>query len=214
MDKDKLCEFLKRKLPQGAQGDLTVIVQALESAGRQYERYANAPQEWRNYGKRRKNLNNIQERATRLRDLLVRLDPISRDDIEVHLGNEKVQTLQGYLSDLGYRSQQMFEEIQTKKGRSRNVPRDRWVQEVADIYECNFRRPATVSGSGNALKEKRGNFYTLLWLSLPEGIRQHWTLHPKTLTRILKSRPKKPKKKQHPLARNGCLVVRRTPEGG
>jgi hypothetical protein len=66
----------------------------------------------------------------------------------------------------------------------------RWLWELADIYENAFGRPARVSGSGGGPVGQRGKFYRLLELSRPSSFPRHGTLSPRQIDRTLEERRK------------------------
>ena len=59
---------------------------------------------------------------------------------------------------------ELTKEVQ-QNGRWRDLAEERWIFELADIYENIFSRPARVSGSGDGELEQRGDYYRLLVLS-------------------------------------------------
>jgi hypothetical protein len=182
-----LHKFLVRELPKDAPNDLDAIKRALDGASRRYERLMQERIGWESYRNRRKSLEEIQDLSKSLTESIGDLDVLSREDLEIHLGSEKVEALLGHLVNLDTHAQQLLKTIQAK-GRPRNLAEESWVHDVADIYENNFRRKATVSGSGSGSSAKRGKFFELLTLSLPESFPKHGKLHSKHLMRILKRR--------------------------
>jgi len=71
-----------------------------------------------------------------------------------------------------------------RMGRPRDLARQRWVDDVAAIYEKAFNKKAAISGSNSGNSQKRGPFFELLILSAPEQV----NLDAKAIRRILKRR--------------------------
>jgi hypothetical protein len=163
------------------------IVRALEEARRRYERYAAKRAEWNNYSTRLARLKKILTDAEKLQSALTALDPITKDEIGKTLGDEEVEKLQGHLSRLMGKKADLTESIQDD-GRPRDLATRIWVLELAEIYENNFGRKATISGSGDADSSTRGAFYKLLKISQPESLPRYGSLHPKKLMSILQTR--------------------------
>ena len=130
-------------------------------------------------------------RATRLREEY-QLDIMSFDDLAVRIDPKKIETLVGSLLFLSKESRDLAIEVQDK-GKPRELAEERWIFELADIYENAFRQPASVSGSGSDADEpmsRRGKFYRLLEVSRPESFPQHGKLSLRQIDRMLKRRRK------------------------
>jgi hypothetical protein len=180
MATDDLRNFLQDNLPRSTAG-VESIMRALEAAGQRYERYAAAREHWETYRNRRVVLKGMADRAEQLQNLIARLDPISRDDLTSALGAERLEALQGYLSSVAVHADRLASSVQAS-GRPRDLAIERWVHEVADIFEVNFGRKATATGSAAR------RFYELLRLSMPESFPRAGSLQPRQLTRVLKLR--------------------------
>jgi hypothetical protein len=77
---------------------------------------------------------------------------------------------------------ELTKEVQ-QNGRWHDLAEERWIFELADIYENIFSRPARVSGSGDGELEQRGDYYRLLVLSLPSSFPRHGKLWVKQIDR-------------------------------
>jgi hypothetical protein len=93
--------------------------------------------------------------------------------------------LVGSLRLLGKHMTELFNETQ-QSGRPREIAEERWVTEVADIYENAFGRPASILDLGHDTNKCRGQFYRLLELSRPTEFPLHGKLSIRQVGRILK----------------------------
>jgi hypothetical protein len=184
-----LREFLLCALPKGARSRVDEMIRAWDYAGRRYERYAETRTIWSDYKRWRDMLWRLISTSGNLAKDIARLDPISRDDLEARVGSEKLETVIGYLDTLAEQAQSICQQIQVA-GPSRDLALERWVHDVAAIYEANFRRKASISGSASELRRERGKFNRLLHIAKPAPLPQRALAHPARLTRILKRRPK------------------------
>ena len=75
-----------------------------------------------------------------------------------------------------------------ENGRPRELAEERWILELADIYENAFGRPARIPGSGARPTKPRGGFYHLLELSRPATFARHGKLSLWQIDRMLKRR--------------------------
>ena len=107
------------------------------------------------------------------------LDILSFDDLSVRIHPKKIETLVGSLLFLSKESRDLATQVQDK-GKPRELPEERWIFELADIYKNAFGQTASVSGSGSESDEgeptnRRGKFYRLLEViylgALREGLR-------------------------------------------
>src|ERR1700733_7976738 len=124
-------------------------------------RYAANRRERENYSGRAGRFAGIALTAGNLAIQLSELDVLSRDDLEARIQSDQLQAILGSLIAL------QKEAIYLKKrgrgaGRGRDLAEERWISELADIYENVFKRKASVWGSGTGPKNRRGDFYRLL----------------------------------------------------
>jgi hypothetical protein len=180
-------EFLLRELPSKNNKEASYFSDAVRDAGERYDRYIARSDEWSDYAIRRDKLKKIttfiEGVASGLRDL----DIMSRDDLACRVGSEKIDELVGSLHDLSKASAVLLEQVQTN-GRPRDLAEERWILELADIYENAFRQPASVWGIGGGPVRGRGGFYQFLELSRPKQFPMHGKLHPRQVDRLLKRR--------------------------
>lgn len=120
----------------------------------------------------------------------MRTDILSRDDLANRVDPKEIEGLVGSLGLLIKETADLAKEAQGN-GRPRDLAEERWILELADIYENAFSRPAGVSGSGAAPTEQRGKFYRLLELSRPISFPRHGKLNPRQIKRMLKLRKKR-----------------------
>jgi hypothetical protein len=182
-----LRDFLRHELPRDRRSQVDAIVTALDRASARYECYYSARANWQSYKNRRRKLGGILGSAGALLTDLMELDPVSRDDLEGRLGRDRIEALQGHLVNLRAETERVQRRVQWS-GRPTDLARERWVRDVADIFEMNFKRKASISGSGGRATASRGKFHKLLELSMPASLPKHGTLDPRQLTRVLKRR--------------------------
>jgi hypothetical protein len=120
---------------------------------------------------------------------LWKLDIITREDLQNRLGPKELHALVGSLIVLAVQTAEMANDVQTT-GKPRNVAEERWILELADIYENVFCRPATVSGSGDEPPRRRGRFYRLLQLGRPQSFPRYGTLSLRHIKQVLAQRKK------------------------
>jgi hypothetical protein len=174
-------------LPAGKSHDATYLRESLKHAGERYERYSAKRKEWRAYAARRGRLQRITKLVDQLTSRLGELDILSRDDLASRIGPKATETLVGSLHFLSKETTDLAKETQ-ENGRPRDLAEERWVLELADIYENAFGRPARVSGSGSDPQARRGKFYRFLELSRPESFPRYGKLGIRQVNRILKFR--------------------------
>jgi hypothetical protein len=126
--------------------------------------------------------------------VLYQLDILSLDDLAARIDPKKIETLVGSLLFLSRESQDLATEVQDK-GKPRDLAEERWIFELADIYENAFCQSARVSGSGSEDDDdeptnRRGKFYRLLEVSRPESFPRHGKLSLRQIDRMLKRRRK------------------------
>jgi len=180
LELEPLRDFVSRNLPRDANRDLPRIVQALRGAAQRYERLAERRAEWSSYGQRRKRLQAIEQNARQLADGLAKLDIVSRDSLEGFLGVERFDAMLGSANILASELNKLLDSI-PKHGRPPDIAEERWIQEVAGIYELEFERKASIWSKGNP-----GPFYRLLQLARPDSLPRYGKLTPRQVTRVLK----------------------------
>lgn len=199
MDYDRLRAFLNHHLPGRAKSDLAAIVEAVRAAGRRYVRHAQSRKQWddaqerRGPGEhkkgylqqRRRRLGRVATLAIQLQEEISCLDSIFLEDLEFCLGAEQMKELRTSVADLGVHSRQLLEGAQ-EKGRARDLAQERWIHDMAIIFETNFKAPAKVWGSSEPEgKSSRGPFYDLMKLGRPNDFDRYRLLDPTQVRRIL-----------------------------
>ena len=76
----------------------------------------------------------------------------------------------------------------SKGGNPTDYATERWILELADIFENAFSKPPSISGSGEDPAGRRGRFYRLLELGRPSRFPRHGRLSPKHVQTLLKLR--------------------------
>lgn len=190
--RERLLNFLGKALPRKPNAERDQLVDALTRAGLRYDHYMQCVNQWKYYSKRRKNLFEIWNASRSLIESLNGLDPISRNDIEQKMGHDKTESLQFLLARLHDEVITVVKSLQTR-GTPRNIAEERWIFEIADIYEQAFStqskpRAASVWGPRVSARHDRGPFYELLKLSVPSSFPRHGKLDPAHVTRVLKRR--------------------------
>ena len=163
------------------------IEQALLRACERYDRYTLRKVEWRRYAVRGKRLKSIRSQAIGVAEIWSDLDVISRDDLEARLGRERVAAIIDDLRVLAREVDHLIGNIQTT-GAPKDVAEERWICDVADIYEMAFGKKASVWGTASKKGTKKGPFYELLLVTRPERMPHYGKLHPKQVTAVLKRR--------------------------
>jgi hypothetical protein len=184
---EDILEFLVRELPPGRAKQAPYLAAALRSAGARYDRYAEKRKECLDYTARRYRLFEITKAARELASNLCHLDILSRDELARRIDPAEVETLVGSLLFLSRETADLAEEVQ-KNGRPRDLAEERWIMELADIYENAFSKPASVWGSGDEPEKRRGKFYSLLEVSRPASFPRLGKLSVKQVDRTLKLR--------------------------
>lgn len=183
---ESIHDFLTRELPPGKANQAAYLTEAVQKAGARYDRYAEKRnrKEWQNYSARANMLNSIKDLSVSLASYLSDLDILTRDDLETQIDPTKIETLIGSLVLLNKEANALVREIQ-KSGRPRDLAEERWVLELADIYENAFNEPPSVwrSTSGSVSK-----FYSFLELSRPETFPRFGKLSRRQIDRMLKLR--------------------------
>ena len=187
---DAIRDFLERELPPGETKQVPYLTNVLLDAGARYDRYTARRKEWMSYASRWKRLVRITRLAEDLESNLCELDILSRDDLASRLGPKEVEALIGSTRLLSRATTGLAKETQ-KDGRPRDLAEERWILELADIYENAFRKPARVWGSGAGPAKWRGNFYHLLEVGRPLSFPRHGKLNPRQIERTLRQRGRK-----------------------
>src|ERR1700676_808858 len=154
-------DFLGGELPPGTTKEASYFANALSESGAPYDRYTKRRKDWIRYALRRSRLKRVAELANELASVLYQLDILSFDDLAVRIDPKKIETLVGSLLFLSKESQDLAIEVQDKD-KPRELAEERWIFELADIYENAFGQPPSVSGSGSDADEstsRRGKFY-------------------------------------------------------
>jgi hypothetical protein len=184
---DGVRDFLVRELPPGKTNQAPYLANALLKAGARYDRYTARRKEWRDYATRRNRLKTVTKLADDLASCLRALDILSRDDLASRFDPNVIEALLGSLSLLSKETMDLVKAAQ-QNGRPRDLAEERWIFELADIYENAFSEEAHVSGSGGGSVKHRGKFYRLLELSRPESFPRFGKLSLRQIERALKAR--------------------------
>ena len=123
-------------------------------------------------------LRRIANSACALALRLSELDALSRDDLARRGGPKEIESLIGSLSFLRKEISDLLKGIQ-KTGTPRDLAEERWIIEVADIYENAFGQPAGAN---------RVTFCRLLALCRPSSFPRHGKLNPRQIKRSLERR--------------------------
>jgi hypothetical protein len=187
--REGILEFLGHKLPPEKRRNAPYIADALLRAGARYDRYSANRNDWLNYSHRRNRLERIRKSAVELGVSLRDLDILSLDDLTNRVDPKQIEVLIGLLFFLSKGIVDLLNEVQTK-GRPRDLAEERWILELADIYENCFCKPARIWGSGVHSGKRRGTFHELLNASRPPSFPRHGKLSLKQLNRTLRLRKK------------------------
>jgi hypothetical protein len=121
-------------------------------------------------------------KAEWLETALSELDIISRDDVANRVNPKEIDALVGSLRFLSKEMAELAKQVQ-RIGRPRDLAEERWILELANIYENAFSQSARIG----PLKQ-RGDFYELLQLSRPTSYPQNGKLSIRQIDRLLKRR--------------------------
>jgi hypothetical protein len=179
--------FLERELPPAKSPEASYLAEALVAAGARYDRYAENKQNWLKFAPRRRRLENTAKLAIELASTLYDLDILSRDDLASRFGLKEIEALLGSLLLLKKEAADLAKQVQ-KSGRPRDLAEERWILELADIYEIAFAAKPRIWGSGSETTKRRGKFYDLLMVSRPLSFPQHGKLSPRQVHRTLEQR--------------------------
>jgi hypothetical protein len=175
-------EFLVRELPPGKTEQAQYLTDALLKAGARYDRYAARRKEWLDYAARGGRLKKITNSINELEACLSELDFLSREELESRVDPKEIETLIGSLRFLSKETTHLGKEIQ-ENGRPRDLAAERWIMEVADIYENAFSEPLRVWASDTGPVSR---FYYLLKLSRPTSFARYSKLNLRQVDRVLK----------------------------
>jgi hypothetical protein len=180
--------FLVRELPPENASRAWYFANAARDAGERYVQYSERKDEWSSYATRRDKLKKITTFVEKVAFGLSELDILSRDDLASRVGSKEIDGLIGSLRRLGKETTILVGQIQPG-GRRRDLAEERWILELADIYEKAFNQPASVWGRGAGLNGRQ-SFYGFLQLSRPPSTRPlgDYKLHPRQVDRVLKRR--------------------------
>jgi hypothetical protein len=184
---ETLVEFLTRELPPRRRDDVEHFARAIREAGVRYDRYDERRADWEKYSRRRARLRKLEELAADLASALCSLDILSHDDLASRTGPEKIDYLTGLLQLLNQHASALERETQVR-GKPTDHATERWILELADIFENAFSKPPSISGSGEDPAGRRGRFYRLLELGRPSRFARHGRLSPKHVQTLLKLR--------------------------
>lgn len=143
--------------------------------------------EWWDYADRRRHLQAIATLAKALASYLSQLDVLTRDDLVERIDAKEIVALVGSLSVIHEKSTELGEMLQTG-GRPRDLAEERWILDVARLYENAFEQKAVVWGSGTGPAKRRGRFFRLLLVSRPGTFAKQGKLTVRQIDRVLKRR--------------------------
>ncbi len=190
MREQSLRTFLEHRLSVDSPSDIQTLIGTLKAAGERYIRYFSDLQRPKGHKNRRHNLREIADQAVELRRAIASIDSIFRDDFESRFGPEKLERLLGHLHDFEKYADDALRGAQPV-GRPRDLAQERWVLELAEIYETNTRKAARILGPGSEKDmKKQGPFYEFLNLSRPEKFVRDTFLDSRQIRRILARRQK------------------------
>jgi hypothetical protein len=187
---EPLYEYLVGELPPVVTSEARYFATALTEAGARYDRYVACKHEWLHYGPRKSRLKGIAKSANELVTDLHELDILSREELGNQFMPKEIEALIGSLGLLGKVATDLAQDVQ-EIGKPRDLAEERWILELADIYENAFGEPAKVLGSGSdKTTKRRGKFYRMLELSRPTRFPGHGKLTVRQIDRTLKRRKK------------------------
>jgi hypothetical protein len=184
---ETLVEFLSRELPPRRRDDVEYFAKSIKDAGDRYDRYDERRADWQKYARRRGRLRKLEHLAADLVSTLCSLDILSHDDLASRVGPEKIDCLIGLLQQLNQHAGALERETQVR-GKPTDHATERWILDLADIFENAFSKPPRISGSGEDSVSRRGKFYRLLELGRPSRFARHGRLSSKHVQTLLKLR--------------------------
>jgi hypothetical protein len=172
-------EFLAEKLPAGQTKQADYLADVLLRAGARYDRYAAKDNriKWKNYAARRNRLEKISKSIQTVIQEMAELDLLSHDDLSTLVDPIKLELLMGSLLIVGKATGDLAAQIQ-KSGPPKDLAEERWILELADIYENAFSESS----------RRMSYFYQLLELSRPETLPRYGKLSRKQIDRVLSQR--------------------------
>jgi hypothetical protein len=185
--REAILEFLAEKLPADQTKQADYLADALLRAGTRYDRYAAKDNQikWKNYTARRNRFDKITRSIQAVVKEMGELDPISFDDLSTRVDRDKLESLMGSLVILGKATGELAAQVQ-KSGPPKDLAEERWILELADIYENAFSERPSVWRSPDG--RRMSPFYRLLELSLPETFFRHGSLSRRQIDRVLSQR--------------------------
>jgi hypothetical protein len=138
-------DFLERELPPGKTKQATYLTDVLREAGARYDRYIANREAWLDYAPRKRRFERTSKLAEELAVNMCKLDILSRDDLASRVDPKQIEALVGSLLLLSKQATDLANDIQ-KNGRPRDLAEERWILEVADIYENFFVGPHVSGG--------------------------------------------------------------------
>jgi hypothetical protein len=164
-DSESISKFLTRELPPQKVKQADYLTNALLIAGARYDRYWARRNEWYEYTPRKNRMEKIVKLLDESAAHLCELDPISRDDLTSRLIPNEIEAFVGSLHFFSRQTSNLLKELQDS-GRPRELAEERWILEVAGIYENAFGQPARVKDF------KKSKFFRLLEVSRPQSFPQ------------------------------------------
>jgi hypothetical protein len=189
-DGEDLSSFLVRELPPQMTKEAPYLTNAIREAGARYDRYAANKLKWLHYKARRNRLKAIARLAESLGAVICGLDVLSRDDLASRVDPKEIDSLVGSLRLLETVTTDLSNAVQGN-GKPRDLAEERWILQLANVYENAFAEPATVSGSGADPTRRHGKFYRLLELSRPNSFPRYGKLTLRQVDRTLKRERKR-----------------------
>lgn len=181
-------EFFARELPPKKAKQASRFSDAAFKASERYRRHAEKKHEWYWYSDRRSRLREIEDSSKALVCVLCNLDVLTREEFSNRLDPDAINSLVGSLTFLHKETLDLAGQL-PKKGKPRDIAQERWILQLAEIFESAFRRPARVWGSADGTME--GRFYRLMEAACPEGIPQDDKLSVRQINRLIKNEKEK-----------------------
>jgi hypothetical protein len=178
---ETLRDFLARTLPRG---DVHFFATAFTHAAARYDRYSANRHQWVDYAGRRNRLLKITHLASALAANLSELDILSRDELTSQVDPKGFEVLIGSINLLAQHVSVLVKDTQSI-GAPRDLAEERWIEEVADIYENAFRQPAKANWMA---------FRRVLQMSCPSSLPRFGKLDLRQVKRALQRRPPKGKR--------------------
>jgi hypothetical protein len=129
-------DFLVQKLPPAKTNEALYITSAILKAAARYDRYSEMRDDWIKYTARKRHLNRMIKLLDQLAAVLRDLDILSRDELTSRC-HPDLEMLLGSLMRLSKQAECMVEEA-PKNGRPYELADERWIIDLANIYENAF----------------------------------------------------------------------------